>query len=373
MVNQSVRRREVVRRVLDRLLLVLIGGLLPAAAIVTYWVVSYHRLLVNGRWPAGAYRYDATAGYVLAPSFSGRLRDGSSLLRTHDLGFRIPEHEDSSELRPGGILSLGCSFTYGDEVDAEETFTFLLGQQLGLPSYNYGVCAYSYATMLLRLRRLAADGVLDRLQPRALILGTGDWLIERSLHPFMPSEELQYAYPYISANGDRLEIVAPPERFSVRHLFRFQAEYFPQGKRDVPLTVARALLLVREIPRVLWANFLGNRARRSFTERSPVSSAQLYEFVVSELKSILASRDLTVVVLWMATRPEQQMDPGLRAAAQRHSDVLLVDGGEALRRSRVHPDQYCCGRHPQPEAHAAYAQAIAATLREAWIRSTGPP
>ena len=346
-------------RILDRLVLLLAGIAIPLVGLLGYYTVSYHRTLVNARWPLGVYEYDAVLGYRMSPGFSARLLDGSFHTRTHALGYRIPEFADPVGVNPGGVMSIGCSFTYGDDVEAEQTFTYLVGERLGRPAYNYGVCAYSYATMLLQLRGLQESGVLDRLRPSVLILGVGDWLVVRSFSSFMPSDELQYAYPYVRVRDGMLEIAPPPDVFSLDHMFRLQRAYFPEGRRDVPLTPWRFLLLAREVPRVLYANLLGNRERARLMERYPVASERLYDFVLREIETITSAVQMRLIVLWMATRPQQELDPGLRAAVAQHPEVELVDGGEALRRDGVAPQEYCCGRHPGPHAHRAYARAIA--------------
>jgi hypothetical protein len=343
----------------DRLGLLLLGLAIPLGAILVFYTVSYHHALVKGRWPPGAYEYDPVLGYRLSPGFTGRLLDGSLHVSTHELGYRVPEFADRALSTPGGVMSLGCSFTYGDEVEAEQTFTYLIGQRLALPAYNYGVCAYSYATMILQLRSLEESGVLDRLRPRFLVLGVGDWLIARSFNPFMPSDDLQYAYPYFGVREGEVEIVQPPAIFSLAHLFDLQRAYFPEGRRDVPLTPGRFLLLAREVPRVLYANLLGNRQRARLKRGFPVQSDMLYDFVLREVERVSVPAGMHLVVLWMTTLPNQGMDAGLRAAVARYPGIDLVDGGEALRQDRVPAEQYCCAHHPGPQAHQAYARAVA--------------
>jgi hypothetical protein len=343
----------------DRAALLLVGTAVPLVALLVYYAISYHDVLVKSRWPLGVYEYDPVLGYRLSPGFSARLLDGSFHVSTHELGYRVPESADRVLAPPGGVMSLGCSFTFGDEVEAEQTFTYLVAERLGLPAYNYGVCAYSYPTMILQLRRLQESGVLDRLRPRVLVLGVGDWLIARSFSPFMPSDDLQYAYPYFSVRDDEVVIVQPPEPFSLAHLFKLQRAYFPEGRRDVPLTLRRFLLLAREVPRVLYANLLGNRQRARLKQGPPVPSEVLYGLILREVEKVSFPAGMHLVVLWMSTLPNEDMDPGLRAAAAHHPGVDLVDGGEALRRDRVAADQYCCGHHPGPQAHQAYARAIA--------------
>ena len=121
--------------------------------INSYYVFINHKLMKKGRrWPAGSYRYNRTIGYEMTPNFSSRMLNRTFYTKTHNLGYRIPEFSDSHKYNRGGILSVGCSFTYGDMVAGEETFTYLAAQQMNLPSYNFGVCSYSYAAVIYHVK-----------------------------------------------------------------------------------------------------------------------------------------------------------------------------------------------------------------------------
>ena len=161
------------------------GGLLTHKIIGLHEkIILYHNLLTGSRWPIGSYRYHEAIGYEQTPSFSEMLLDNSFYFKTHQFGYRIPRFADNNSYESGGVLSLGCSFTFGDGVEAEDTFSFLFAESLKKQAYNYGVCSYSYASSLLQLEELHKKGVLKKLKPSIVILGAGDWLIERSLSPF---------------------------------------------------------------------------------------------------------------------------------------------------------------------------------------------
>ena len=69
-----------------------------------------------GRWPAGAYVYDPGIGFDFSPNISGYISDSSYYVKSHKFGYRIAENDDPDTYQSGGVLSLGCSVTYGDEV-----------------------------------------------------------------------------------------------------------------------------------------------------------------------------------------------------------------------------------------------------------------
>ncbi len=117
--------------------------------------------MTASRWPLDVYGYHKTIGYEQTPGVSVRLLDRSFTSRTHELGFRIPLAQDQRTVGPGGLLSVGCSFT------------FVGGEILGIPSYNYGVSSYSYIGAPLKLEELEQRGLFDQLQPSAIVLGAG--------------------------------------------------------------------------------------------------------------------------------------------------------------------------------------------------------
>lgn len=91
----------------------------------------------------GAYAYD----------WSGSRTDGRALART----------KDPSRRR---VVAIGGSFTQGAEVEADETWAWLLGQRLDAEVANLGVAGYGVDQAYLRLRR---DGLA--LQPDEVWLG----------------------------------------------------------------------------------------------------------------------------------------------------------------------------------------------------------
>jgi hypothetical protein len=311
--------------------------------------------MARSRWPLSVYQYHETIGYELAPGVSVRLRDGSFTARTHELGFRIPGGQDQHSVEPGGLLSIGCSFTYGDHVEAEQAFTFVAGDLLDLPSYNYGVASYSYVTALLKLEDLAQRGVLDRLQPSAIVLGAGEWLFERSTSPFYPTEGLQYGYPYLARENGRISIKRPPERFWIEHQFEFSKRYFPDGRRESELTQQRRALLREVAPTIFEARSLERRWRTSVTEQD------LYDFISSRMHEVALSRGILALILWMPSNVLNADYPReLHQAVERHDNVHLIEGDSAVGDMRM--KQIIENGHPTKEAHRRYGELVARRL-----------
>jgi hypothetical protein len=222
----------------------------------SYKALKFHEIYTTyERWPEGSRRYNEKTGFEMTSSFSGVIEHPQTFeLKTHRWGYRIPGNESSETHIKGGILFTGCSFTFGDEINAENSFPQLTGEMLKMPVYNYGVCDYSYASVLRELQDLSSKGILDSLQPNYLVLGAGDWLIERSLSPFYPTSHLQLAYPHISKKNNALEITDPPFFYSIKHLYGMKEKY-GQEANDRSLNFSRFLVMSDLVPRVTWANF----------------------------------------------------------------------------------------------------------------------
>jgi hypothetical protein len=330
----------------------LTGGLLTRKVTEFHnRIVSYHKQLIQSPWPLGTYRYNKTIGYELAPSFSGIYGRKGMYFKTHRLGYRVAQSDDIESFQPGGILAVGCSFTFGYPVEGEETFSYLTGKGIDLPVYNFGVCSYSYASVLLQLEDLKKKGVLDKLKPTITILGAGNWLINRSKKPFVPAVLFRLGYAYIGLQRDQLKIIQPPEYYSIKHLYYLVDVYFRGNSRKVDLTFGRYLRLLWFSRRIIAAE----RARKNFV-KAKVSTHQLYHFVLSGIKERMSKYNSKLVVLWMP-RIANKIEPGLAAAVKGFKNVILVDGLEALKENNVEPKHYY-NRHPLKKAHAAYAQAL---------------
>ena len=316
-----------------------------------------HNLMARSRWPLDVYRYHETIGYELTPGVSVKLLDRSYTSRTHELGFRIPLAQDQSPVEPGGLLSVGCSFTYGDHVEAEQAFTFVAGEILGIPSYNYGVNSYSYTGALLRLEELEQRGLFDQLQPSAIVLGAGDWLFGRSTSPFYPTNGLQYGYAYLAKENGSILIKQPPEQFSIKHQFEFSKRYFPRGRRESEFTPERQALLEEIAPTVFKAQSLKSRWEKTVTRQ------ELYDFLAKRMHEVARSRNIPALILWIPANVENADPPQeLLHAVKRYKNVHLLEGNRVV--SDMNMKQKIRLGHPTKEAHRRYGEQIAKKLQE---------
>ena len=103
---------------------------------------------------SGLFRHDDLLGHVPNPGFSGP-GVGRSFHTIDADGFRsCGEHAASHD--DGAILTVGDSFTYGDEVRDEETWPAQLQRLTGRRVLNGGVTGYGIDQMVLRAERCVA-------------------------------------------------------------------------------------------------------------------------------------------------------------------------------------------------------------------------
>jgi hypothetical protein len=99
--------------------------------------------------------YDTVLGYVPTPGYKSvrnywgtRVSIGPSGLRSN--GQQVPVHGDA-------ILVVGDSYTFGDEVNDEETWPAYLESNLGRPVLNGGVFGYGLDQIVLRAEQLLKE------------------------------------------------------------------------------------------------------------------------------------------------------------------------------------------------------------------------
>jgi hypothetical protein len=118
--------------------------------------------VVNQQRTNLAIQYDPIIGYIFRPGFSDVYSSSDDLGLRHNV--MISEGSSAPPRRPGGILAVGDSFTFGSEVMNHESWPANLERLLGTQVYNAGAGGYGPDQAYLR-----AVSLLDTLQPRAIV------------------------------------------------------------------------------------------------------------------------------------------------------------------------------------------------------------
>ncbi len=333
--------------------------LLIFIAFNTYITFQIHDQLAKmtskpARWPVGAYIYDSKIGFDFAPDVSGPIQDGSFYVKSHHLAYRIGEYDDGNSFQARGVLSLGCSLTYGDEVESGQTFTQIVADSLNLPAYNYGICSFSYIHALQKAQNLKDEGVLDKLQPKYVILGCWKGLLNRSRTPFPPIAAKNIPLTAASIYKDKGELgIRYP--LSSRHVFDLVTMYRKDGPE---LSFKKFMKIFTSVPGFAYIYIKNNQLYQTMRELKPeaqVSDYDVYDFYFSGIEKLFPSPATQIVVLFMPVAANDHPDAALMKALSQHPGILFVNGLEAVKKQDIPLKDYK-GKHPQPAAHMAYAR-----------------
>lgn len=93
------------------------------------------------------------------------------------------------------MMFLGCSFTWGDYVLAEQNYASLVADSLHYEPLNCGVDAYGLAQMLILAERNIA-----KYHPKVLSVQYSPWLADRARFMFYPTIYGEMPYPFFTGN-----------------------------------------------------------------------------------------------------------------------------------------------------------------------------
>ncbi len=160
--------------------------------------------------------FDPILGWRSKPKLRDRVVFGDKTLNTNSLGLRGRREYDILK-QPGStrILVLGDSFTFGDEVSDNETFSHYLGELLpNAEVMNFGMHGYGHDQMLLLYREVGRQ-----FRPDVVVLGFVYSDIYRNLLSFR-----DYSKPRFVADGKGLRLdnspVPTPEETLAREPLR---------------------------------------------------------------------------------------------------------------------------------------------------------
>jgi hypothetical protein len=148
------------------------------------------------------FRDDPEAGYRLASNRTGYY-DVPGLphvgVCTDKDGFRVPcGTRRSARKRGNGILTLGCSFSFGALCPAESTYPELVAAAVGGRALNASAPGYGLAQMLVMARRW-----IPAAKPKIVVAQYSPWLLDRSLVFFAPTPiSAKRACPYFFERPD---------------------------------------------------------------------------------------------------------------------------------------------------------------------------
>ncbi|HEY4312934.1 MAG TPA: hypothetical protein VGN12_26015 [Pirellulales bacterium] len=339
------------------------------------WSWKVYRYLKDDRrgWRGTVHRADAELGYASIPGSEGEqtFAIGPDLpIRYDENGFRVPPAANASTPSADGlrILTLGCSFTFGDACPAEETFAFRLQKELQGTVLNAGKCSYGLAQMVLLAREL-----IPRHKPDLVVVQYSPWLLDRSMTCYLPSYYGAMPGPYFCEREGKLEIARPVFAWSPQDFSHY---------RDTPKSFGEFLSFAARHAIPLKIHDDLGRSATSVKQRlglTPVPCRDAEQVVAagySELEKLCQDAQAQMVVVVLGGSSEPVTVPAYLAEL----GVPLAHAHEAMIEQLTERDQenylktYANWRgepprmvdtHPNAQAHEIIANCIVDALRQA--------
>lgn len=370
--------RKVVKRAIFVAYLIFWLGVAYAITIGYRSMRLHTHARTNTIMSSGIFRADDRLGFAAHPGVTGTLFFASAPhipMRFDQNGCRVPLDYDPDAERSGGtLLTLGCSFTDGFACSAEDTYPFLLGDQLDAKTLNAGFGAYGLAQMLIQAREL-----IPKFKPDYVSVQYSPWLIDRALHEYAPNDIGKRPQPFFWRDDEgRLQLHGPVFRTSA---FRFPvADY----RKDAQGQNSFASFLWRLGFPFFLANdiqVLGFRLRQAvgLVPRPDDNRMDVLRYAYGDMLDICRENGSQMVVCSLA-HPWDPPRSGEQEALQAMPGVIFVDGWAALTNTLADGDPETYQRayahyrgdppvlvdgHPNPAAHALIADAIARQIAAA--------
>ncbi len=321
-------------------------------------------------WEGRLHKPDDVLGYVPIPGARGAvvLPNGSRTCVCYDSrGFRSPciaSGKENPTQKQDYLLALGCSFTFGFGVEAENTFCNLVSDKFKLTALNAGKCSGGLAEMLILARK-----VIPQFKPKIVLAQYSPWLAERSTHRYGPTVQGLLPHPYfIDATPGIIKIHKPD----------FKSQIFDHGSRKIDLSDDSFsgflnFSFSREFPQLFsdrWNASLVRLKELTGLVPEPIKDVnRIEQYVYGEIASIcrLVGSEMIVVVLGMDNRipniPNFFCKTNLQVVNAQLAMIqrLEIDSVEAYSRSYYHwggKPVKVIDKHPNVVAHKTIANRI---------------
>lgn len=293
-----------------------------------WWEVSWLKRSSRGAEQYAIDRYDPLLGWTLRENLRDAPLAGATV-NSNSRGVRGRREYAIGKAGRFRAVVIGDSYTFGEGVNDDETFSAFLERQLpGSDIINLGVHGYGTDQQLLRLQR---DGLPYR--PDVIVFGYYEDDISRNRMRFR-----DYLKPHFSIVNDRLELdndpIPSPEDYKAR-------------------------LHVRSLG---YLNIFMTRLRERRLEADNVERSKR---LLAEIAAQARRAAATLVTVYLPT-PDQVRDnetahPGLFSYTCALPDVVCVDPTASLHRVTASaPDWRSLFRyHYAPELHQVIAQELA--------------
>lgn len=287
---------------------------------------------------------DSLLGYVPEAGYESSGNQWGTHVTIDSEGFRS-NGESGAALAGAPILVVGDSFTFGDEVDDEDTWPAHLERLLGRPVKNGGVFGYSLGQSVLR-----AEESLKRVP--------AEWLIVSFISSDITRCEYSKRYapkPYFEIVDDRLVVHPPPESGTGLT----PADLRQQRIKNLLGHSALLDVILSRVAQQWW--YMDERTVRVHPKGKGIELAKL---LVERIAEFSSRRDVELLLVAQGSKPKKRVTSVLDHARGQGVQVLdLIERiQEEKRDDPAVVDRYFA-RHMTPAGNRWVAEQIAEYVR----------
>ncbi len=333
----------------------------------------YYSKNITKRQADGLWRYDDRLGHAGIANahgfyeyFVGDSVYGKVPVIFSNKGFRTTFDIKMTQ-NDTSILFLGCSWTFGDFIRSEDSFTHLTAQELGYNSLNAGGSAYGLAQMKL---------LIDDLQPQGhfkyTFIQVSPWLSTRAMGLKGPAYHGYRAVPYFSDDGKGFSLNYPSFNTTLYESKNWKTSDISYFEKNIFLLTEGFSNEVIDFYAYHWV-----KAKSFFglipepTKRRKLLECFFYNYAIKQCRS-----NNSIPVLLKMRYPEKHFEE-LREHLD--STVQIIDLDHPLNKvsnkvdwynsplfsiyHRSNDDSVLIDRHPNPLANQMFTEQIVRTLK----------
>ena len=212
------------------IILPLILSMLIADRLVALNKFYYYSKTLNKSFSGLIWQYDDSLSYKGLPYSQGSYNyylgdtiEGRVPLIFDSLGFRtVPDslriNSDSTD------LYLGCSYTFGDFVEAQNTYSYLTSKFLNHNYINAAIVGYGAGQMVQ-----IAEKLLPKRKFSYVFIQLSSWIVPRAMEINGPTRFGYRPFPYYSETGSSFKLNLPAYKtrmYSIKNWRKTQRSYF---------------------------------------------------------------------------------------------------------------------------------------------------
>lgn len=371
-----------VKNIVTYVLIAAVSVMLAVGIYIAYLSHQTYSFLKDPKtFSFGIFQNDTTLGYGLIPNSKGSqyIPEREQLpLYVDSLGFR--QQPDGARCdKAGSILFVGDSYTFGDGVVADSSFSYLTGQRACMHVYNAACGGYGLPQFLLQ-----AERNMPRFKPRNTVFQYSPWSAPRSVLAYVNRMIEKTPTPYFIQTDTGIAGIARPyyqsEIFRITgagvfdkyrrsergyaDFFGFYREYglavfLPQFKNELVLRIKRML---GKVP----------------AKATDVNAIEAYYLKhIGELQQHYGSKTM-LLLIGMSAEESDAFKKRHATYLTAHPDLLIVDADAYMRKQAgIHTQEdferaymiwggeppRIVDRHYNERAHVLISEAIAAALQ----------